>query len=120
MDAIKFLKEKNRMTKLNSDGTCKTACRHCPLSAENNGFNLSCSYFMKKYPEKAVSIVEKWSAEHLEETRQSKFLKVYPDAQILENGAIQICPIRIEKSKKFNCRTSCDTCRKEYWLSEVE
>lgn len=120
MDAIKFLEEKNRMTKSDFAGKCKIACRHCPLSAENNGFDLSCSYFMKKFPEKAVSIVENWSAEHQKETRQSKFLKVYPDAKIMENGAIQICPILIEESKKFDCRTSCDTCRKEYWLSEVE
>ena len=120
MDAIKFLKEKNRMVKADSEGFCTVDCTECPLCSGNNGTNKACSEFIKIYPEKAVAIVEKWSAEHPKETRQSEFLKVYPDAQISENGAIQICPMRIEKSKEFNCRTSCDTCRKEYWLAEAE
>ena len=113
MDAAKCLKERIRMcSSLN--------CCECPLCAENNEMQVNCQEAEKNHTEKAVAIVEKWSAEHPAKTRKSEFLEVYPDAQILENGAIQICPILIEKSKKFNCRTSCDTCRKEYWLSEVE
>ena len=113
MDAAKYLKERIRMcSSLN--------CLECPLCAENNEMKVNCQEAEKNHTEKAVAIVEKWSAEHPAKTRKSEFLKVYPDTQISKNGAIQICPARIEKSKKFNCRRSCDACRKEYWLAEVE
>lgn len=122
MDAVEFLKEKNRMTKPDSNMECTIGCINCPLSYKNNGSNVWCAYLLKENPEKAVSIVEKWSAEHPKETRQSKFLKMFPNAELDDNGTISICPLFIEPN--MECRlcskTSCDKCRKKYWLAEVE
>ena len=120
MDVIKFLKEKNRMAKIDSEGFCTADCTECPLYSGNNGTDKACSEFIKIYPEKAVAIVEKWSAEHLKETRQSKFLEAYPDARIMKNGALIICPLEVEKSKKFSCIMCCADCKAKYWLSEAE
>lgn len=116
MDAEKYLKEIYRMCDEMEE------CRYCPLNGCNltfpcKGSKESAEY---KYAEKCVAEVEKWSAEHPVKTRQSEFLRMYPDACIMENGAIQICPKRIEKSKKFDCGVSCPDCRKEYWLAEVK
>lgn len=112
MDAVMFVKEWARM--------CKSVkrCDDCIIGKSAGMFTL-CGNAIKEDPEKHVAIVEKWSAEHTIKTRQSEFLKIYPDARIAKNGAIQICPNRIEKSKEFDCRVNCHDCQKEYWLAEV-
>lgn len=113
MDAVMFVKEWKRMCR-----SSKT-CLSCSIG-KIAGVSTVCSNVVKKEPEKYVAIVEKWSAEHPIKTRQSEFLKIYPDARIAKNGAIQICPNRIEKSKEFDCHVNCHDCQKEYWLAEVE
>lgn len=113
MDAVKFLKESRRMCE-------KLKCSDCPVSHYLNKMGKWCDDLKKNHPEQYAEIVEKWSAEHPVKTRQSELLNVFPDAEIMENGAIQICPKLIEKSKEFNCRMSCDDCREKYWLAEVE
>ena len=113
MDAVEFLKTEKRICD-------KHNCGECPLSSKNNGTGQGCEMFAEKSPEKYVAIVEKWSTEHPIKTRQSEFLKMFPDAQIMENGVLQICPRRIEKSKMFDCCINCDDCQKEYWFAEVE
>lgn len=115
MDAVNFLEERNRMCKSYGD------CVECPIKeAFEDNERYSCNGWLMSHGEESVAIVEKWSAEHPISTRQSEFLKMFPDAQIMVNGAIQICPRRIEKSKMFSCRINCDDCRKEYWFAEVE
>lgn len=59
MDAVKFLKEKERM--------CNNyeVCYECPLSAPRREAEiLYCNSFIGSYPEEAIEIVEKWSKEH--------------------------------------------------------
>ena len=41
--------------------------------------------------ERYVARVEQWGREHPKETRQSKFLKLFPDAPIVD-GTILVCP----------------------------
>ena len=110
MDAVKYLKDRGRMC-----DSYNNMCDGCGF-----GKVPKCNRTEEDNPEKAVEIVEKWSAEHPIKTRQSEFLKIYPDARIAKNGAIQICPNRIEKSKEFDCHVNCHDCQKEYWLAEVE
>lgn len=55
MDAVKFLKEKYRMTK-----KCSIHCADCPLGSEKNTTGLECGNLQRVHPEIAVSIVEKW------------------------------------------------------------
>ena len=115
MDAVKYLKEMHRM--------CNGAnCCECPLYANNNGKNVNCKILEREHAKEAVSIVEKWSAENPAKTRQSEFLKMFPNAKLDYNGIIMICPVKIEQHKEaeFCPGTFCTDCRKNYWLEEVE
>ncbi|MBR3360895.1 MAG: hypothetical protein IKG39_06125 [Lachnospiraceae bacterium] len=64
MDAVKFLKERERMCE-----SFKT-CDGC-------SFNHHCSDFMGEYAEEAVRIVEQWSNEHPIMTNLMKFKEVF-------------------------------------------
>ena len=112
MDAVEFLKEKERMC-----NKC-SACSGCPVCKENNGFNMDCEDLAIEKPEELVAIVERWSAEHPKKTRQSRFLEVFPNAKI-EEGCLLICPIHCDKNEKCG-DVRCSECRKKYWLSEID
>ena len=116
MDAVKYLKEVYRMCDSMED------CCDCPLEVFNitfpcKGTKVSAEY---KDAEKCVAEVEKWSKEHPVKTRQSAILNVFPNTTLLKNGAIAICPEVVDKDRAFDCRRSCDECRKNYWLAEAE
>lgn len=123
MDAVEFFKAKDRMCKIYW-GNCKI----CDLSSDNNAMNMGCSSFVEHYPEKAVAIVEKWAKEHPAKTRQSEFLKMFPDAPIFD-GVLEIEPCKLVGSKlnTEECHSydefglsGCYECRKKYWNKEVE
>lgn len=115
MDAVKFLKEYNRMCVYyyyNDD------CGKCPAS------NLDSCAMDTEEPEKLVLIVEKWSNEHPEHTRQSEFVKLFPHA-VLASGVLRIDPCDIESKSSFPCtyvdgEKNCQLCRKKYWLKEIK
>lgn len=118
MDAIKFIKESNRM--------CHSfnSCRECPAS-DSSGYCKIC--LCDEYStEEQLSIVEKWSKEHSVKTKQSVFLEQFPNVKLDENGIIDILPCLLDtKQHQFNgdnCHTfmSCSKCRKEFWMQEVE
>lgn len=120
MEAVKFLKEEDRMCdkyKYSSDHTCSD----CPCHSKRNGTDEICISLRKTDPAKYVEIVEKWSADHPVKTRQSEFLKMFPDVKI-QNGVIDIGPCVIDKKIKDSCgrHGTCFDCRKKYWLEEVE
>lgn len=110
MDAIEFVRERNRMCRSFSD------CSNCPADR-----NTCCDTF--EWQEELVAIVEKWSAEHPLKTRQSEFLKQFPYAECF-NGIMIICPKVVDTS--FSCALSvdenitCPDCRRKFWLQEVE
>nr|DAR25649.1 MAG TPA: hypothetical protein [Bacteriophage sp.] len=108
MDVVKFLKEKYRMTKKSS-----ICCADCPLDGENNTTGLACGTLQGVHPEIAVSIVEKWSAEHPQETRFTYFLKCFPNAILLEDGV----PLRVCPHFLGICKDKCSSMRncKECW-----
>lgn len=72
MDAVKFLKECNRI--------CDTVdCLDCPLHDEH-----ICMHGIEDdEAEKAVSIVEKWSKEHPVMTNEQKFREVFGETHSL-------------------------------------
>lgn len=76
--------------------------------------------------ETVVAEVEQWSKEHPRKTRQRVFLEQYPEASISDQGVLEVCPSLISLSHRDTnggCPTlsrSCDDCRKEYWMQEVE
>lgn len=113
MDVLKFIEERDRM--------CSTyfKCENCPLvtTACMNIVNVT---------EQVVDIVEKWSAAHPCKTRQSEFLKQYPDTLLDSCGVIEFCPMPISASHRTNhgdCNNPeklCRDCRKEFWSQEME
>ena len=97
-------------------------CRECPLSESNTNANLSCDEYLLKYPDKANEIILNWCKEHPVKTRQSEFLKMFPNANICR-GCLEIspCNVDIRQFDSEKCSTkSCAKCRKDYWLAEVE
>lgn len=112
MDALEFIRERNRMCK--SFGVC---CNNCPADK-----NASCDSFAWK--EELVTIVEKWSKENPRKTRQSIFIEQYPNAECVDDGILVFCPKWIDTC--FSClidsnnNVDCAACRHEFWMQEVE
>nr|DAO56766.1 MAG TPA: hypothetical protein [Caudoviricetes sp.] len=121
MDAVEFLKQFNRMCKAYNDDGCK----ECPAH------RYRCGEEFDEQEEDGVSIVEQWAKEHPIKTRQSEFLKMFPNAQKSSNGVLDICPRKFEPEKYksatpdkvcINCDTVhwCDECCRDFWLKEIE
>lgn len=122
MDAVEFLKAKNRMCR--ECGYLPGDCFVCPIGNDSGGCQAGVLENQKVTEEILVQIVEKWAAEHPRKTRQSEFLKMFPNAA-LDNGTIRTCPQLIEGEDNYNCIydngiPSCINCCKRYWLAEVE
>jgi hypothetical protein len=117
MDAVKFVKTLGRM--------CNAECIKCEFWKRRGKWE-SCNSWQKNHPEEAVAIVEQWAAEHPIKTRQSEFLKQWPEAELTHNGVITICPIAISatyRDGKGRCKvanSTCYECREKFWLAEVE
>lgn len=118
MDAVKYFKIKNRMTK----GYIRNDCSQCVLNGENSPYEMDCATFEMEMPEEAVAAVEKWAEEHIPKTRMSDFLKKFPKAEVVKYGYdeyIDICPIYINNTR--TCPNGeCKKCKFEYWNEEVE
>ena len=115
MDAVKFVEERNRMCKSFHDGE---GCMSCPVYKEGS----RCMAILWK--EEIIPVVEKWSKENPCKTRQSEFLKQYPNAKVVDGtNIVCIWPCEIERGMedvKYCNSLSCDDCRRNFWLQEVE
>lgn len=121
------------------DRMCKTVNKYG--EAEDCVFykpNYGCCGYMHWFPdgvEKAVTVLQKWSDEHPKKTRQSEFLKMFPNAVLIARDWLQyhsntkddcpvidICPHKVDTTLEVDCKDvrSCYVCRKEYWQAEVE
>lgn len=108
MDAVEFYKAFKRMCD-------KTDCKDCLLDQK-------CRPSANVEPEEVVELVEEWAKDHPVKTRQSEFLKAFPNAPIDKgNGVLFVDPCTVDSTQKGNkyCSISCTTCRKNYWLAEV-
>lgn len=115
MDAVECMKAVTRMLK---SGTIDCAIQKYISAQKKNDY------------EGMVEAAEQWAAEHPVKTRQSVFLEQYPEAKILKDGAIVICPLAVsaayreKREKDGSCASlrygACDECRKAFWLAEVE
>ncbi len=115
MDAIEFFKAQRRFCKATGD------CDNCPLCY--GGYDCGDATFVN--PDRAIEIVEKWAAEHPVKTRQSEFLKMFPNAALFSFGTTDICDIcpakvddTLECDNIRNC--GCYGCKRKYWLTEVD
>ena len=101
MDAVKFIEEHRRMYKVTG--------KHLPTLAEGIP------------AEDVVKEVEEWSAAHPRKTRQSVFLEQWPNVAVSEDGVIKIRPCNLDVNAKKECLgVTCDYCRREFWMQEVE
>ena len=125
MDAVEFLKEAKRYCKwcknTTQDGK-KRLCDACYFEKLNDIFNLHPMAYGK-----FVETVEQWVKEHPVKTRQSEFLKQWPDAEIGDDGlpAISPCQLNVlfihgKAQKDCEDRGVCNKCRRDFWLKEIE
>lgn len=119
MDAIKFIKERDRMCKSYYDAEKGYCSEECPA------LNIQCVDLEDLSPvaKKLVEIVEEWSAAHPRKTKQSVLLEQYPNAPRDCGGVLMInpCDLDITIHGKDECYTdNCLRCRHEYWPQEVE
>ncbi len=117
MDAVKFVKEYLRMcTKVDE-------CDDCPVY-KTDFCTVPAKERSQESAEEIVELVEQWSAAHLRKTRQSVFLKQYPNAVLDKDGVLRICPAFVggDTPEKYKCicLTDCSDCRREFWMQEVE
>lgn len=117
MDAVEFIKERDRMC--NTYGNCAL----CPACLDNECIVARRSSFA---PEQQINTVTVWAEQHPRKTRQSVFLEQYPEAEIDLNGLLVLCPKRISAeyrdTHKFDgcINRLCSDCRCEFWAQEVE
>ena len=110
MDAVEFLDKVDRLSKRGS-------------TEEKMRYN---DYRTAGDNTRAVKFVERWAAEHPVKTRQSVFLEQYPEARLMQDGVLSICPIAISSAYRgedgscANPSEKCDDCRRKFWLTEVE
>lgn len=114
MDAVKFHNEAKRICKY---------YKHCAGCIAD--VNAACAFDLVAAPigtEEVVALVEQWAKEHPRKTRQSEFLKQWPNAKIGNEGTVAIDPCIFDTTvRKERCiATSCAQCRREFWLKEVE
>lgn len=112
MDALEFLKERKRMCNSykGCDG-CPLAESHCVISHVTSDEDC----------ERIIVTVEQWSKEHPRKTRQSVFLEQWPNVAVSEDGVIKIRPCNLDVNARKGCLgVTCDYCRREFWMQEVE
>lgn len=109
MDALEFIRERNRMCK-----SFGVECENCPANKD------SCCDVLA-WKEELVTIVEKWSKENPCKTLQSLFLEQYPYVRSVD-GVIMICPKMLDTS--FSCpiddNIDCSACKHEFWNQEIQ
>lgn len=108
-----FVKEFNRMCKSN-----RKKCNGCQFVAmcSCNLFDIKPEEFAQMY-----DAIAEWSDSHPVKTRQSEFLKRFPNAKLDSNGflAIRPCDIDSKYCTDDDYLSKCGTCAKDYWLTEV-
>lgn len=113
MDAVKFFKTVNRLCK-------NQGCNVCPVAKEGCcmvGFDDD----SVKNIDETISKVEQWAKDHPVKTRQSEFLKMFPNAP-KSGRVLDICPqnLNIEYMPPKRCENiSCGACKTDYWNEEV-
>lgn len=112
MDAVEYVKTLRIMCKNQAN------CPECPLQDKEN---CCCIMDTIEYVEKAVQIVEQWAKDNPIKTRQSEFLKRFPNAKTM-GDVITICPNDIDstyRNMEYCDHSFCEECCKKYWNEEV-
>lgn len=110
MDAVEYVKQRARMCNY------YITCNGCPA-----GNYEGCSSLDRI--SELVPLVEQWAKEHPVKTRQSEFLKMFPNASVGYNGTLVICPSQADTKAVAGCVRSernCDKCKRDFWLAEIK
>ena len=106
MDAVEYVKTTRRMI-----------ANNVPMKSMLGGWT----------PEDIVKEVEQWAKEHSVKTRQSEFLKQWPDAEIGNDKLPGVAPCWLntelicgDNQEDCEDRGVCDKCRRDFWLKEIE
>lgn len=94
MNAVEFLKERDRLTKM-----CSISCDECRLASNN------CNSCFDA--EEIVKIVEQWSKDCPKETYKSNLLKAFPNARLDD-----LCVDNIFGRSEIRCDSfnNCEDC----------
>lgn len=121
MDAVEFFQTVNRLCKNRS-------CAGCPICKKGMIKDMCMvrrtvilGDASVESIEEMISIVEQWAKEHPVKTRQSEFLKMFPNAKTM-GGVIAICPNDIDstyRNMEYCDHSFCEECGKKYWNEEV-
>ena len=115
MEALEILRERKRM--------CNSykSCNECPLQKEKCRPNILTT---DEECKKIITAVEKWSKENPVKTRQTEFLKMFPNALMRSDGYLNVAPCVLDEEIYRKCSErspmKCDECYKEFWGKEVE
>ena len=114
MDAVEYVKQRNRMCDYYVN------CSECPV-----GQYKVCASIVG-IP-KLIPIVEQWAKEHPVKTRQGEFLKMFPEASMLNDEYLNICPAQISSECRdretggcYDPGMDCGKCKHDFWLKEIE
>ncbi len=106
MDAVEFIKQARRMGKAKGEVIC---------------------FKLEETDTEIVERIEQWAKERPVKTRQSEFLKQWPDAEISGDGLPNVAPCQLDvglihgkAQKDCEDRGVCDKCRHDFWLKEIE
>lgn len=115
MDALEFLRERNRMCK--SFNRCSDGC-----PAWGGSCKLETGVAFEWEADKQVEIVKEWAAAHPRKTRQSVFLEQWPNCLLDGDCVIVLCPRNVDKNYICDVNRSdwCHGCRRKFWMQEVE
>lgn len=118
MDAVEFFKTARRLCK-------NRQCRECPVCKDGMCMVRRMAVLDDtsveniEEIEKTVSKVEQWGKDNPINTRQSEFLRMFPNADLCRD-VIDISPCSIEKEMRKCCGDrNCGECKRTYWLAEV-
>lgn len=112
MDAREYLVGMSRM--------CKSydQCNGCELEDEPCD-SIRCDH------DRLIDVVSRWVKAHpvmahSVRTRQSEFLRMYPNAPIGQDGLVALGMCDFDATYAKCTAKDCASCRKEYWLAPVE
>ena len=114
MDAVEYVKQRERMCSYYG------SCDKCLANKV-----IGCATIAKI--SQMVPIVEQWAKEHPVKTRQSELLKLFPDASVLYDEYLNICPAQISNECRdketdgcYDPGMDCGKCKRDFWLKEIE
>ena len=118
MDALEFFKARKRMCEATKCASCKLCHMQggCSIAPENEEIDAG---------KGAIAIVDQWAAEHPVKTRQSEFLKMFPNVPLNDKGQPSFCPKLLDTAYQPVGRCCldvdiCQRCMDNFWGQEVE